>query len=76
MGVPYNDPNTPPLELSMNPISNLLTPNAMYAHGERSSRHIFERQLVIPRLLIAKKNLCEFLVKLENAQPMPFFRGP
>jgi hypothetical protein len=23
MGVPYNDPNTPPLELSMNPISNL-----------------------------------------------------
>jgi len=26
MGVPYNDPNTPPLELSMNPISNLLTP--------------------------------------------------
>jgi hypothetical protein len=55
MGVPYNDPNTPPLELSMNPISNLLTPNAMYAHGERSSGHIFERQLVIPRLLIAKK---------------------
>jgi hypothetical protein len=24
MGVPYNDPNTPPLELSINPISNAL----------------------------------------------------
>ena len=55
MGVPYNDPNTPPFELSMNPINNLLTPTAMHAHGERSSGHIFERQLVIPRLWIAKK---------------------
>ena len=60
MGVPYNDPNTPPLELSLNPISNLLTPNTMHAHGERSPGHIFERQLVIPRLMIAKEKHVNF----------------
>ena len=53
MGVPYNDPNTPPLELSINPISNALiaTPNTMHTHCERSTDHIFERQLIILRLL-------------------------
>ena len=35
MGVPYNDPNTPPLELSINPISNnapLLLPQTQCTH--------------------------------------------
>ena len=62
MGVPYNDPNTPPFELSNNPIKN--TPNAalntMHAHCERSSSHIFERQFIILCLLIAGKEHVNF----------------
>ena len=57
MGVPYNDPNTPPLELAINPINNALiaTPNTMHAHCERPAGHIFECQLIILCLLIAGK---------------------
>jgi hypothetical protein len=62
MGVPYNDPNTPPLELSINPISNapIAIPNTTHAHCERSAGHIFECQLVIFCLLITGKECVSF----------------
>lgn len=62
MGVPYNDPNTPPLELSINPISKapIAIPNTMHAHCERSAGHIFECQLIIFRLLIPEKGCVSF----------------
>lgn len=63
MGVPYNDPNTPPLELSINSINQQHAkcyPDTMHAHGKRPSGHVFECQLIIPCLLITRKEHVNF----------------
>ena len=59
IGVPYNDPNTPPFELSINPINNasIATRNTMHAHGEGPSSHVLECQLIIFRLMIAREHM-------------------
>ena len=50
IGVPYNEPNTPPFELDKSQYGRIVAVQS-YTHSERSAGHVLEGELAIARLV-------------------------
>ena len=50
IGVPYNEPNTPPFELDKSQYGRIAVVKS-YTHSERSARHVLKGELAIARLV-------------------------